>query len=273
MAFYSNVRFGHEDKGDAVWQWVAAAGLAGLACWAIWHMTAGESASNAARTSRESASQPAVVDEFAAARQDMVDHQLRARDIIDPEVLAAFGRVPRHRFVPVNLARLAYADEPLPIGHGQTISQPYVVALMTQLARPKRHGRALDVGVGSGYQSAVLAELCDEVYGIEIVCPLAEAASRRLKELCYNNVEVRCGDGSQGWPEHAPFDAIIAAAAADRVPQPLIDQLAPGGRLVMPIGRGWQELIVVEKQTDGSVSRLDYGPVAFVPMTGEAARK
>ena len=216
---------------------------------------------------------PAGADEFAAARQDMLDHQLRGRDIIDPEVLYAFGRVPRHRFVPADLSRLAYADEPLPIGHGQTISQPYVVAWMTQLVKPKRHGRALDLGVGSGYQTAILAELCDEVYGIEIVRPLAEAASRRLAELGYKNVEVRCGDGYEGWPEHAPFDAIIVAAAADRVPQPLIDQLAPGGRLVMPIGRGWQELIVVEKQGDGSVSRIDYGPVAFVPMTGEAEHK
>lgn len=192
---------------------------------------------------------------------------------MDPDVLAAFGRVQRHRFVPPDLANLVYSDEPLPIGHGQTISQSYVVALMTQPAGPKWHGRELDVGVGSGYQSAVLAELCDEVYGIEIICPLAEAASRRLAELGYKNIEVRCGDGYQGWPEHAPFDAIIAAAAADRVPQPLVDQLAPGGRLVTPIGHGWRELIVVEKQEDGSVSRLDDGPVAFVPMTGEAEHK
>jgi protein-L-isoaspartate(D-aspartate) O-methyltransferase len=141
------------------------------------------------------------------------------------------------------------------------------------LAKPKRRGRALDIGVGSGYQTAILAELCDEVYGIEIVAPLAEAASRRLAELGYKNVEVRSGDGYQGWAEHAPFDSIIAAAAADRVPQPLIDQLAPGGRLVMPLGHGWQELIVIEKQTDGSVQRSNYGPVAFVPMTGEAERE
>jgi protein-L-isoaspartate(D-aspartate) O-methyltransferase len=203
----------------------------------------------------------------------MVEYQLRARDITDPEVLAAFNRVPRHRFVPPALEHLAYSDEPLPIGYGQTISQPYVVALMSQLAQPKRHGRALDVGVGSGYQTAVLAELCDEVYGIEIVAPLAEAASRRLAELGYKNVEIRAGDGYRGWPEHAPFDAIIVAAAADRVPQPLVDQLAPGGRLVLPLGHGWQELVVVEKQDDGGIRRLNYGPVAFVPMTGEAESK
>jgi protein-L-isoaspartate(D-aspartate) O-methyltransferase len=203
----------------------------------------------------------------------MVDHQLHARDITDSDVLAAFNRVPRHRFVPPALEQFAYSDQPLPIGHGQTISQPYVVALMTQLAKPKRRGRALDIGVGSGYQTAILAELCDEVYGIEIVAPLAEAASRRLAELGYKNVTVRSGDGYQGWAEHAPFDSIIAAAAADRVPQPLIDQLAPGGRLVMPLGHGWQELIVIEKQADGSVQRSNYGPVAFVPMTGEAERE
>lgn len=236
-------------------------------------MTSDSSSSNAAKPLQESPVGNDDADEFAADRQSMVDHQLRARDITDAEVLAAFARVPRHRFVPPALEHLAYSDEPLPIGYAQTISQPYVVALMSQLAKPKRHGRALDVGVGSGYQTAVLAELCDEVYGIEIVAPLAEAATRRLIELGYKNVEVRAGDGYRGWPEHAPFDAIIVAAAADHVPQPLVDQLAPGGRLVLPLGQGWQELVVIEKQDDGGIRRLDYGPVAFVPMTGEAEGK
>ncbi|HUY92844.1 MAG TPA: protein-L-isoaspartate(D-aspartate) O-methyltransferase [Pirellulales bacterium] len=273
----SHVGFNHAGSAYPLWYSLAAAAAvcgAGLVYWAIWLMTLGASEPNSAGQSRQPPSRKTDdADEFAADRQSMVDRQLRARDIDDPEVLAAFNRVPRHRFVPPILQHLAYADEPLPIGHAQTISQPYVVALMTQLAKPKRHGRALDVGVGSGYQTAVLAELCDEVYGIEIIGPLAEAASRRLAELGYKNVEVRTGDGYRGWPEHAPFDCIIVAAAADHVPQPLIDQLAPGGRLVLPVGHGWQELAVIEKQDDGSVRRLDYGPVAFVPMTGEAERK
>lgn len=273
----SHLGFSHANSGHSFWYLLAAAAIvcgACLICWAIWHMIPALTFSSSVEELRESPSKNCGdADQFAAERQSMVDHQLRARDIIDPVVLAAFNRVPRHRFVPPAFEQLAYSDQPLPIGYGQTISQPYIVALMTQLAKPKRHGRALDVGVGSGYQTAVLAELCDEVYGIEIVAPLAEAASRRLAELGYKNVEVRAGDGYRGWPEHAPFDAIIAAAAADHVPQPLIDQLAPGGRLVLPLGHGWQELIVIEKQDDGSVRRFDYGPVAFVPMTGEAEHK
>lgn len=273
----SHLDFGYTGHAYPPGHLLAAAALvcaAGLVCLAIWLMTPGASDPNSAGQPGTPPSMKAGgADELAADRKSMVENQLRARDINDPEVLAAFNRVPRHRFVPPALVHLAYSDGPLPIGHGQTISQPYVVALMTQLAKAKRHGRALDIGVGSGYQTAVLAELCDEVYGIEIVAPLAEAASQRLDELGYKNVEVRCGDGYRGWPEHAPFDSIIVAAAADDVPQPLVDQLAPGGRLVLPLGRGLQELIVVEKQADGSVRRLNYGPVAFVPMTGEAENK
>jgi protein-L-isoaspartate(D-aspartate) O-methyltransferase len=207
---------------------------------------------------------------FALHRQLMVQRQLQGRDIRDQRVLDAMGRVPRHRFVPESLQDLAYADHPLPIGHRQTISQPYIVALMTQLAQPKAEGRALDVGTGSGYQAAVLAELVDEVYSIEIVQPLAEEATDRLEALGYGNVEVRCGDGYRGWPEKAPFAAIIVAAAPDHIPQPLIDQLAIGGRLVIPVGQYFQNLVVVEKQRDGSVKRREIAPVAFVPMTGEA---
>jgi protein-L-isoaspartate(D-aspartate) O-methyltransferase len=210
----------------------------------------------------------------------MVDKQLRARGIAAPDVLAAFERVGRHQFVPPELAELAYADRPLPIGHGQTISQPYVVALMTELARPKRQARALDVGTGSGYQAAVLGELCREVYSIEIVRPLADAASRRLAELGYGNIEVRCGDGYQGWPEQGPFDVIIVAAAPDHVPQPLVEQLAPGGRLVLPVagvrtplGEGTQQITVVEKQPDGTLRRWTEDAVLFVPMTGEAQQR
>ncbi|MBN2217102.1 MAG: protein-L-isoaspartate(D-aspartate) O-methyltransferase [Pirellulales bacterium] len=209
---------------------------------------------------------------FKAARARMVRDDLIDRDIRDPRVLEVMGRVPRERFVPEDLAGQAYRDGPLPIGHGQTISQPYIVALMTQLVEPKPTGRALDVGTGSGYQAAVLAELCKEVYSIEIVEPLAASARRRLDQLGYANVTVRHGDGYRGWKEHAPFDAIVVAAAADHVPQALVDQLAPGGRLVIPVGRFFQELLLIEKMPDGSTERRKIAPVAFVPMTGEAER-
>jgi len=204
------------------------------------------------------------------ARKRMVENQLQARDIRDPRVLEAMRRVPRHLFVPETLRPQAYADHPLPIGHGQTISQPYIVALMTQLARPTAKSRALEVGTGSGYQAAVLAEVCGQVYSIEIVEPLAKTARERLAELGYKNVTVRCGDGYQGWREHAPFDLIVATAAPEQVPQPLVEQLAKGGRLVIPIGRFYQELLVLEKQADGSVRREAVTAVRFVPMTGEA---
>ncbi len=208
-----------------------------------------------------------------ASRQAMVDEQLASRDIHDPRVLEAMRRVPRHRFVPKNLIPEAYADHPLPIGHGQTISQPYIVALMAQLAAPRAESRALDVGTGSGYQAAILAELCREVYSIEILEPLAREAEERLRGLGYQNVTVRVGDGYRGWPEAAPFDIIIVAAAPDHVPQPLIEQLAPGGRLVIPVGDARQELLLIEKGEDGSLRQESVAPVMFVPMTGEAARK
>ncbi len=203
----------------------------------------------------------------------MIDEQLRARDITDPRVLEVMGRVPRHRFVPAEMVGAAYEDRPLPIGHGQTISQPYVVALMTQVVRPTAETRALDVGTGSGYQAAILGELCQEVYSIEILRPLAEQAQQRLAEMGYRNIEVREGDGYRGWPEKAPFDVIVVAAAPGAIPQPLIDQLAPGGRLVIPVGRHHQELLLLEKRPDGSVTQKSIAPVSFVPMTGEAERK
>lgn len=203
-------------------------------------------------------------------RSQMVAQQLAGRDITNQRVLDAMGRVPRHKFVPPRLQRLAYDDRPLPIGHGQTISQPYIVALMTQLVDPKPTARALDVGTGSGYQAAVLAELAKDVYSIEIVAPLADEARRRLQSLGYQNIEVRHGDGYRGWPEQAPFDVIVVAAAPDHVPQPLVEQLAPGGKMVIPVGDWWQELLVVEKAENGTVDRRSVAPVAFVPMTGEA---
>lgn len=209
---------------------------------------------------------------FSQQRRTMIEKDLRGRDITDPKVLRAMGEVPRHRFVPDGLAARAYADHPLPIGHGQTISQPYIVALMTQLAQCSSETKALDIGTGSGYQAAILAEICKEVYSIEIVDPLAKQAKTRLAELGYDNVHVRSGDGYRGWPEHAPFDAIVVAAAPKRVPQPLVDQLAPGGRLVIPVGDFYQELLLVEKQEDGTVKRTKVAGVAFVPMTGEAEK-
>jgi len=213
---------------------------------------------------------PSDGDPFSAARRRMVERQLADRDITDSRVLEAMGRVARHRFVPEELWNQAYEDHPLPIGLDQTISQPYIVALMTQLARPTADCRVLEIGVGSGYQSAVLAELCKQVYGVEILQPLADEAGKRMAEMGYKNVSIRCGDGYQGWPEHAPFDAILVTAAPDHVPQPLIDQLAPGGRLVIPVGRHFQELLLIEKRPDGGINRTTVAPVQFVPMTGEA---
>jgi len=214
--------------------------------------------------------QPNSSEYEAERRRHMVKTQLGSRDIKDQRVLEAMSKVPRHLFTPKQYRDNAYADRPLPIGHDQTISQPYIVALMTQLTRPQPHFRALDVGTGSGYQAAVLAELCQQVYSIEIIQPLADSARDRLRELGYGNVEVRCGDAYHGWPEHGPFELIIAAAAPGHIPDPLVEQLAIGGRLVLPLGaHGIQELIIVEKQEDGSVRQWSSGGVAFVPMTGE----
>lgn len=207
-----------------------------------------------------------------ALRSRMVSEQLAARDITNQRVLEAMGRVPRHKFVPPGLERFAYEDRPLPIGQGQTISQPYIVALMTQVVDPRPGAKALDIGTGSGYQAAVLAELTKQVYSIEIIGQLAEEARQRLARLGYRNIEVRHGDGYRGWPEHAPFDIIVVAAAPDHVPEPLVEQLAPGGKMVIPVGERWQELIVVEKTRDGKVVRRHVAPVAFVPMTGEAEK-
>ena len=191
-------------------------------------------------------------------------------EVIAPEVMAALERVPRHEFVPPEIADLAYENRPLPIGHGQTISQPYIVALMTDLLVLAPHHRVLEIGTGSGYQAAILAELVDRVHTIEIVPPLARQAEERLPRLGYRNVEVRLGDGYYGWRAAAPFDAIIVTAAASHVPPPLVDQLASDGVLVIPVGEQFsvQMLLLVRKRADGEVSVRQILPVRFVPLTG-----
>jgi protein-L-isoaspartate(D-aspartate) O-methyltransferase len=215
-------------------------------------------------------SQDAEADRFANQRNRMVSRQLAGRDITNQRVLDKMRSVPRHLFVSVTSQDAAYTDRPLPIGHRQTISQPYIVALMTQLVDPEPHHKALDVGTGSGYQAAVLSGLVDQVFSIEIVEPLAKQATARLQKLGYDNVQVRHGDGYMGWPSQAPFDVIIVAAAPDHIPPALIEQLAPGGRLIIPVGENYQMLKLVEKQPDGTISKQDIIPVMFVPMTGEA---
>jgi protein-L-isoaspartate(D-aspartate) O-methyltransferase len=199
----------------------------------------------------------------------MISRQLRGRGISDQRVLGAMSSVPREKFVPKELRNSAYDDRPLPIGYGQTISQPYIVAFMTEQLQPKKSQRVLEIGTGSGYQAAVLSGLVAEVYTIEIVRPLAQRAEAVLRELGYNNVQVKAGDGYKGWPEHAPFDAIMVTAAPDHVPQPLIEQLKEGGRMVIPVGKsGAQKLYLLEKQ-NGKVQQTAVIPVRFVPLTRE----
>jgi protein-L-isoaspartate(D-aspartate) O-methyltransferase len=201
----------------------------------------------------------------------MVERQIRARGISAPAVLEAIAAVPRHRFVPEALAPRAYDDTPLPIGYDQTISQPYVVAYMTEAAALRPDAKVLDIGTGSGYQAAVLAEIVSRVHSIEIVPELAERSRRLLADLGYDNVEVSTGDGYGGWPDEAPFDAIVVAAAPDHVPPALVEQLAVGARLVIPVGRFAQEILIVTKTASGSTTEAVL-PVRFVPMTGEAQR-
>lgn len=201
-------------------------------------------------------------------REQMVAEQIEARGVKDPRVLAAMRDVPRHLFVPEAEREAAYDDRPLPIGHDQTISQPYIVALMTELARPSPTDRALEIGTGSGYQAAVLGKLVAEVYTIEIIDELGRDASRRLEKLGYGNIHTRIGDGYGGWPEQAPFDLIVVTAAPDRIPPALIAQLKSGGRLVIPVGAyyGAQELQLVRKDEAGRTRVEDVAPVRFVPL-------
>jgi protein-L-isoaspartate(D-aspartate) O-methyltransferase len=207
-------------------------------------------------------------DAFASQRQSMVEEQLKRRGISDARVLLAMKKVPRHEFVPAEYIDEAYEDRPVPIGYGQTISQPYIVALMTQLLSPERTDKILEIGTGSGYQAAILAEIIDSVFTIEIVKPLAQSASGRLKKLGYRNVQVLWADGYYGWQEHAPFDGIIVTAAAEHIPPPLIQQLRDGGKMVIPVGHPLltQNLIIVEKKS-GRITTRTIAPVRFVPLT------
>ena len=211
---------------------------------------------------------PPASEAYTAARQAMVEYQLARRDVSDKAVLAAMEVVPRHEFVPADYRDQAYEDHPLPIGYGQTISQPYIVALMTELADVQPGERVLEIGTGSGYQAAVLAQLTDQVYSIEIIPALAERAEETFDRLGYDQIESKQADGYYGWEEHGSFDAILVTAAPDHVPQPLVNQLADGGRMIIPVGPpgGYQSLWVLERNGD-EVVRYNWGGVQFVPFT------
>lgn len=206
-------------------------------------------------------------EKFAEQRRKLVE-SLKSEGLTNTEVLKALLKVPRHKFVPASHRDLAYQNRPLPIGHEQTISQPFIVGYMTQAAELAPGERVLEIGTGSGYQAAVLAELAKEVYSIEIVPPLADNARNLLGEMGYKNVQVKTGNGYLGWPEHAPFDAIIVTAAPDEVPQALVDQLAVGGKMIVPVGSGFQQMVIITRSESGVVERRTI-PVAFVPMTGK----
>lgn len=215
----------------------------------------------------------APVSDLASERQRMVQEQLMSRGLHDEHVLAAMSKVPREEFVPQGSRAASYTDRPLPIGYDQTISQPYVVAFMTEQLRLQPQDHVLEIGTGSGYQAAILAELAAKVYSIEIIEPLAKNAEATLQRLGYKNVQVKIGDGYKGWPEHAPFDAITVTCAPDHVPQPLTDQLKEGGRMIIPVGGfGDQELYLLEKK-NGQLLRRAVLPVRFVPMTREASER
>jgi len=234
-----------------IWQWLILAAVVASGC----------------------GQKPTAPSDFAAERQRMIQQQLMTRGINDNRVLGTMAKVPREEFIPPDSRAASYEDGPLPIGYGQTISQPYIVAFMTEQLRLKPSDRVLEVGTGSGYQAAILAGLVAEVYTIEIIEPLAKNAEATLDRLGYKNVHVKLGDGYKGWPEHAPFDAIIVTAAPDHVPQPLVDQLKEGGRMIIPVGQRFaQELYLLEKK-NARLQQSAVLPVRFVPMAGEAEKK
>jgi protein-L-isoaspartate(D-aspartate) O-methyltransferase len=210
----------------------------------------------------------ALEQKYTELRKAMIKNDIERRGVKDHRVLEAMMHVKRHEFVPKHLRKYAYSDEPLPIGEDQTISQPYIVAFMTEHLNLKREDKVLEIGTGSGYQAAVLAEIVDSVYTIEIIDVLAKRAKKKLEELGYKNIFVRSGDGYAGWPEEQPFDVIIVTAAPERIPQPLVEQLKVGGRMILPVGNVTQELKLIEKTVEG-YSKRPLLPVRFVPMTGE----
>jgi protein-L-isoaspartate(D-aspartate) O-methyltransferase len=212
-------------------------------------------------------------DIYTSKRYRMVEQQIERRGIRDSLVLKAMRNVPRHRYVPEGLKNIAYSDRPLPIGERQTISQPYIVAFMTEHLGLKGGEKVLEIGTGSGYQAAILGEIANKVYSIEIISSLGLDAKKLLKTQGYNNIHVRIGDGYAGWPEKAPFDAVIVTAAPGHIPQPLIDQLKPGGKMIIPVGDYYQELILITKSKKGKVTKKSVLPVTFVPMTGKAQKK
>lgn len=222
--------------------------------------------------SREKQSMKHSEEYYQKLRMAMVEQQIIARGVKDPRVIKAMETVPRHKFLPPEEAPFAYEDEPRPIGHGQTISQPYIVAFMTEQLHLKPTERVLEIGTGSGYQAAVLAEIADSVFTIEIIPELARAAAKRLEVLGYDNVVVKQGDGYNGWPEKAPFDAIIVTAAPPKIPPPLLEQLKNGGTMVLPVGEYVQELVVVKKSATG-MAMQNILPVRFVPMTGKVQKE
>lgn len=214
----------------------------------------------------------AVSDNYAISRERMVEEQIVKRGITDEKVLDAMRRVPREEFVPDKYKPHAYIDSPLPIGYEQTISQPFIVALMTDLVDLEGGERVLEIGTGSGYGAAVLAEIAEEVYTIEILKPLADSARERLVKLGYDNIKVLCGDGFFGWEEYAPYDAIVVTCAPGYIPQPLVDQLNVGGKMVIPVGESFQELVLVTK-TEEEIKKENIIPVRFVPMKGEVEKR
>ena len=250
----------------------ATAGLIGLAsCLAIIGGGAGAPDPQEAGQAKEAASKPD--DPTAPARNRMVQNHLVARGIKSKRVLDAFRTVPRHLFVPPGYRRLAYDDESIPIGEAQTITPPYDVAFMTEVLDPKPTDRVYEVGTGSGYQSAILSRIVKEVYSVEIHEPLGKRAAQVHKDLGYTNIHTRVGDGYEGWPDAAPFDSIIVTCAPEKVPQPLVDQLREGGRLVIPLGKRFDQVVYVGDKHDGKVKLKPLMPTLFVPMTGRAQRE